>query len=695
MTEIYLDIKDKLEKWQPAIVFENNQKVDWQLPTELEHGLFTTNIAFLLAKSLRQNPNQIAQDLKADLGDFLTSNSLPLESVQVGPYLNLKLKNEFFTQLIQDQTLSSPTQNTLKQIEKTVLLDYVGANVAKRLHVGHMRNLNLGEALRRLLKLKYSTVVTDNHWGDWGVQFGIIIWGWKQIILNNDFNLEIPQINIEDYENSPVETLQAIYVWGNTQEKLVENWKDLVRDEFLKLEKGDSQNRDLWEKFVNVSKAELKADLDLFKVPMHDLEQGESFYEPDMASLTEYMDQNNIWSQEDVARYFDFDKLSESWTELDEIQRKEISKFGRAYLISSNGYTSYCYRDTAARWQWARDYQADLMISIVDKTQKHNFDQAFSIICYLASRDDFKVLNQGFEGKINELADPRFRKPMNTKATISRLKFENLVHVGYGFLSLPEGKMSTRKGTVIILKDLVNQVQEAAKENLKSKNSEISEDDLKTRSKTIAIAALKWFDLNRDSWADIILDIPQILQFEGNTGVYQLYTYARLRRVREKGEIEAKAKKEIPKQSQDDTSLVQSSKSKVQSEEEGKIGGELNMSFRENREILEEFSGQISPVGRNDTSFNDLFTQAEKLIIQQMYTLPETLDKAVLSYKPHLICNHLYSLCDKINSWYNSTPILKEENEDRKAALLLLVEQMTDHIKFALDLLAIEVLEEI
>ena len=77
-----------------------------------------------------------------------------------------------------------------------------------------------------------------------------------------------------------------------------------------------------------------------------------------------------------------------------------------------------------------------------------------------------------------------------------------------------------------------------------------------------------------------------------------------------------------------------------------------------------------------------------------MYTLPEALEKAVLSYKPHLICNHLYSLCDKINSWYNSTPILKEENQNRKAALLLFVEQMTDHIKFALDLLAIDVLEE-
>lgn len=667
MSEIYLGIKAKLCLWQPVIVSANDQKVEWQLPTELEHGLFTTNIAFLLAKSLRQNPNQIAQDLKADLDEFLSSNNLPLESVQVGPYLNLKLKNDFFVELIQGKTLSSLAQNALNKIDKTVLLDYVGANVAKRLHVGHMRNLNLGEALRRLLELKYSTVITDNHWGDWGVQFGIIIWGWKQIILNNDFNLEIPQINIEDYENRPVETLQAIYVWGNAQEKLVENWKDLVRDEFLKLEKGDSQNLDLWEKFVNVSKTELKADLDLFNVPMHDLEQGESFYEPDMAKLTEYMDQNNIWSQEDVARYFDFDKLSESWAELDETQRKEISKFGRAYLISSNGYTSYCYRDTAARWQWARDYQADLMISVVDKTQKHNFDQAFSIICYLASRADFKALNKDIDDKINELADSRFRKPMNIETTISRLKFENLVHVGYGFLSLPEGKMSTRKGTVIILKDLVNQVQEAAKENLKSKNTEIQDTELETRSKIIAIAALKWFDLNRDSWADIILDIPQILQFEGNTGVYQLYTYARLRSILRK----------------------------VRGSEEDNLGDDINMSFRENREILAEFSGQISPFGRNDTNFTDLFTTSEKLIIQQMYTLPETLEKVALSYKPHLICNHLYSLCDKINSWYNSTPILKEENEDRKAILLLLVEQMTDHIKFALDLLAIEVLEEI
>jgi arginyl-tRNA synthetase len=157
MSGIYLDLKQKLEQWQPAIVSSNDQSVEWQLPTELEHGLFTTNIAFLLAKSLRQNPNQIATDLQIDLNQFLDANQLPLESDQVGPYLNLKLKNNFFAELIKSETLTSPAQKALNKVGKTVLLDYVSPNVAKPLHAGHIRNANLGESLRRLFTLKYKT----------------------------------------------------------------------------------------------------------------------------------------------------------------------------------------------------------------------------------------------------------------------------------------------------------------------------------------------------------------------------------------------------------------------------------------------------------------------------------------------------------------------------------------------------------
>lgn len=667
MSDLYSQLKSKLQTWAPTLLNENETRIEWQIPSEPEHGILTTNIAFILAKSLRQNPNQIAQSLKLELDHFINANQLQIESIQVGPYLNLKLKTEFYTKIVQENILVQNQQNSLQKEAKTVLLDYVGANVAKRLHAGHMRNLNLGESLRRILSLKYDKIITDNHWGDWGVQFGVLLWGWKQIIIQNKFNLEIPEISLESYDQDPVGTLQQIYVWANAQESSVENWKELVRAEFISLSDKDAQNTELWLDFVKASKADIKADLELFKVKLHDIEQGESFYEPDMSRLTDFMNQNQLWQIENQARFFDFENLVEDWIDLKDQSKKEIAKFGRAYLISSSGYTSYCYRDVAARWQWARDYQANLMISVVDKTQKHNFDQAFSIIQYLASLNSFADLNHDlrqnktFSNGINTQADPNFAISIDTQKTLAILQdSDSLVHVGYGFLSLPEGKMSTRKGNVLLIKDLVNEVQTAAKANLSQKNPEINFENLETRSKIIAIAALKWFDLNRDSWADIVLDVPQILQFEGNTGVYQLYTYARLRSILKK---------------------IKAEKLKIKNEQNQSKTPSETLQFLELNQKLD--------------NTQDLFNEAEKLMIQQIYTFPETLERAAQNYKPHFICNHLYTLCDKINSWYNSTSIMKELDPHRQTLLLELVSQITEHLSFVLDLLGIEVLEEI
>ena len=625
MSEIYLDLKQKMEQWQPAIVSNNAQKVEWQLPTEPEHGLFTTNIAFLLAKSLRQNPNQIATDLQIDLIQFLEVNQLSLEPVQVGPYLNLKLKNEFFVELIKNKTLTSLAQKALNKEEKTVLLDYVSPNVAKPLHAGHIRNANLGESLRRLFTLKYKKVITECYWGDWGVQFGILLWAWKKFLeiksIQVTINGVLETVSTEDIDKAPIETMVRIYVWGNQVKEQTENWDEIVRSEFLALESGNKENRELWSMFLDISKQNMANELAVLNLPKFDLEQGESYFESEFLALADFLEAQDLWKREEKARFIDLEDISIAWENISDEKRRLVKSFGRCYLISSTGYSSYALRDMSARISWVKNIQADLMITVTGNEQKHHFEQFISIICYLATLPSFKE-KYGLELAL-------------------KLNTENIVHIPYGFMTLTEGKMSTRKGNILTASDLINQIIEEAKRVILEKNPEKTE--VEQKSKIIGVAALKWFDLNRDSSSDLVLDIPKILQFEGNTGVYQLYTYARLR--------------SILRKEQNSKSKIQSVEFKVQSE--------------------------------------DLFTQAEKRIIQQMYTLPETLEKAVLSYKPHLICNHLYSLCDKINSWYNSTPILKEENEDRKKLLLCLVEQMTDHIAFALDLLAIEVLEEI
>jgi arginyl-tRNA synthetase len=517
-----------------------------------------------------------------------------------------------------------------------VIFDYIGANVAKRLHIGHMRNCNIGDSLRRILSLKYPNLITDNHWGDWGVNMGILIWGWKNYD-HSSFGSE-----------TLIEKLTAIYVWANNQKDIVENWDKLVRDEFLKLEQKDEENYKLWQEFITTTKKDLQQDLDLLNVPPLQLEQGESFYEADMAWLTSFLDKYNIWKSEDKARFFDFNELADKWQGLTPEQTKFIANLGRSYLISSSGYTSYCYRDVGARLQWARDHGAELMLSVTDKTQKHNFDQAFTIISYLATLPEFQ------EELSNYLTNnqPLHLGLVSTKSCegiIASLQLSNMKHIGYGYLKLSEGKMSTRKGNVIPLRDLFSQVQSSALEVLSQKamdkNIELAE--LQQRAKKVTVAALKWNDLKQFFEQDIIFDINQVLKFEGNTGVYQLYTYARLNSVRSK------------------MSAVELSKNHPQEGRHSQV-----------EEVL---------------SANHNLLPSEKLILQQLWSVSEVLEQVCTKMEAHLLCNYLYEVCNNLNKWYNDTPILKDT--ERAVVLALFLDKVLATLAFCLDLLGIEVLE--
>ena len=495
-------LKNQLNLWQPTVLQSNPElsqelSINWMLPSSLTHGILTTNIAFQLAKTLRQNPNIIAQNLLVDLQSFVSSNNLNLKCSAIGAYLNVAFEDDFWSQYVATDIDYSKLVETSNS---KFALDYIGANVAKRLHAGHMRVCNIGDCIRRVMKLKYPNLITDNHWGDWGINMGILLWGWK----NYDHNSFEVQMEL-------IDRLSTIYVWSNAQKTVIENWDKAVRQEFLKLEKGDEENYNLWQQFILTTKTDLAQDLKMMNVPPLDIEQGESFYEQDMAILTEFMNTHNIWKSEGEARFFDFDEVANNWANISPQFAKRVSTFGRSYLISSTGYTSYCYRDVATKFQYARDLKVDRSLVITDKTQAHNFDQAFGVICYLASLPQF--VDQFGE----QVAD--------------RLKWQAMNHLGFGFLSLSSGKMSSRKGNVLLLRDLVAEVESQARITIGLKSPDISVDVVDYRAVKLALSAIKWNDLKQSYDQDIVLDIPTILNFEGNTGVYQLYTYARLNSV--------------------------------------------------------------------------------------------------------------------------------------------------------------------
>ena len=611
------ELKSLLSNFQPKLT---EKQMVWTLPTDLEHGILTTNIAFILAKELRQNPNQIAESLSNEINTWLSTFDKSIISKPIGAYVNIIPNETFYTEILQPNS----TKNLVKTSDQKFILDYIAANVAKKLSIGNMRNCNIGDSIRRILQLKYPNLITDNHWGDWGVNMGILIWGWK-VFDHSTF----------ETNESMIDILTKIYVWANAQKEVVEGWDNLVRQEFLKLEQKDQTNYKLWQEFILTTKQDLRLDLDLMGVPKHDIEQGESFYEGDMNLLTAFLEKHNLWIAEDKARYFDFEILAQNWQGIDDEFRKKVSHFGRCYLISSTGYTSYCYRDVATKLQYARDLKADLALVVTDKTQKHNFDQAFSIICYLASIPEF-ISEFG-----QEVAD--------------RIVWQNMKHLGYGFLKLESGKMSARKGNVILLRDLVKDVELEAKRIIleKTPNSGLNTIDIKARK--IALAAIKWNDLKQSYEQDITFDINQVLNFVGNTGVYQLYTYARLNSVLKK----LKA---------------------VEVQNSPYLGGGKAKSFDEGSSTIINTNNPLN------------LYPIEQAILKQIWTLPETLETICDNYQIHLLTNHLYQLSNLINKWYNDVPILKDP---RNQFMKIFIIKIMDYLKFSLDLLGIEVVDEI
>lgn len=580
----YLELKQLLAGWKPD--------AEWSIPKDANFGLLSTNVAFRLAKELGQAPPAIAETLVADLNAYLKTHKQSdwLAAKTVGPYINVELTPAAYAELasvVDTQLLVTP-------VKRRVMLEYISTNVAKRLHAGHMRNLNIGDALRRVLELKYgSGLTTDNHWGDWGVQFGALLWGYKR------------EFDPVAYANDPVGELQRVYVWSNAQKVVVENWDDQIRQEFVKLEQGDIENRKLWEEFVAVSKAEQKDELKLLNVKPTDLELGESAYEGIMAELTEFMDRERLWQIDGNARYFDLPELDE-----------QFKNFGRCYLISSNGYTTYAYRDVAARLEWARRYDIETAITVTDKNQSHNFDQAFSIIRYLA---ELPVFAQTFGEKPTAL-----------------LQNGELVHLGYGFLSLTTGKMSTREGNVLRLTELVDEAISAARDQIVGRDSKLAAAELERRARVVGVASLKWADLNRDPATDVVLDPAQITAFEGNTGTYQLYAYARLRSVLRKAGMMRVA---TPK-------------------------------------------------------FNEL-NESERQLLQRLYSFPATVTLVSESFRLNLICEHIGGLTAEVSRWYEANPILKQADDDRRATMLGICDLVCAQLRQGLDLLGIEVLEEL
>ena len=436
-------------------------------------GDYQYNGAMSLAKTYHDNPMNIATKIKDSIKDFSELKSV---SVANPGFINIKLSDEFLIDFA-NETLKDITSNYNLGINKTIFLDYGGPNVAKVLHVGHLRSANIGQALNNLCKAVGCTTISDIHLGDWGRPMGMVILEIKTRYPNlayfqDDYNGEDVDFNLTN------EDLLELYPTATTKAKENESIMEEARKINLELQNKHKGYYALWQKIVKVSVDEIKKIYQDLNVDF-DLWEGESDNSLYMDELFNYLYGKNIIEKSNGAEVINV---------LEETDNKEIPPL---ILVKSNGAISYEATDLAAIWERIHKYKLDEIWYIVDKRQELHFTQVFRA----AQKSDI----------VKE----------NTK----------LIFNGFGTMNGPDGKpFKTRDGGVMPLKDLLDSVTKVCSKRL----MESIQENRNEIAKTIAVAAIKYADLLPNRTTDYNFDIEKFTDLNGKTGTYLLYSCVRM-----------------------------------------------------------------------------------------------------------------------------------------------------------------------
>ena len=423
---------------------------------------------FRLAKELRKAPPAIANEIKEKIEAVEE-----IEKIEVaGGYLNFFINKSILTKEVLEE-ISKAEQYGKSEIgkEKNIVIDYSAPNIAKPFHIGHLRSTVIGGALYNIYKYLGYNVTGVNHLGDYGTQFGKLIEGYK--MWGKEY----------DIEKDPINELTKIYIRINEACKNDEQILENCRNNFKKLEDGDSYCVEIWKKFRELSLQEFQKVYDLLGSKF-DSWNGESFYSDKMPEVIEILEKTGKLIESQGAKIID-------------LEDKGINT--PCIIEKSNGSTTYATRDLAAIIYRARTYDFDKALYVTSYEQVLHFKQVFEVA---------KLLG----------LDEKYTK--------------GLEHVSFGMVLLPEGKMSTREGNIIKLEELLNEAISRAKEIIEQKNPEL--ENKEEVAKKVGIGAVIFNDMSASRIKDEVFDWTTILNFQGETGPYVQYTYVRTKSVLEK-----------------------------------------------------------------------------------------------------------------------------------------------------------------
>lgn len=449
---------------------------------------YQCNGAMAAAKEYKKAPFMIADEVAAKLAE--ASMFSMTESVKPG-FLNLKLDEAFLASYVADMQKDEGRFGCEKaKNPKTIMIDYGGPNVAKPLHVGHLRSAIIGESIKRIGKFVGHKVIGDVHLGDWGLQMGLIITELKLrqpdlVYFDENFEGEYPK-------EAPftISELEEIYPTASKKSKEDEAYKEAAMQATYELQNGRKGYQALLSHILNVSVTDLKKNYENLNVSF-ELWKGESDAQPYIPAMVQKMKDDGFAYVSDGALVVDVKEDTDT---------KEIPP---CMILKSDGASLYNTTDLATIVWREEDYDPDEIIYVVDKRQELHFVQVFRC------------------ARKTGLVKPE-----------TELKF-----LGFGTMNGKDGKpFKTRDGGVMRLEYLVseidNEMLKKINENQKSKeNLGISEEEAKETAKTVALAAIKYGDLSNQASKDYIFDIDRFTSFEGNTGPYILYTIVRIKSI--------------------------------------------------------------------------------------------------------------------------------------------------------------------
>ena len=465
-------LQQSIEQLQQQAILPNDiqPRIHVERTKDKSHGDFATNLAMMLAKPAKKNPRELA----ILLIKYLPESAKIAKTNIAGPgFINFFVDQSALIEQL-DKALNDEHLGIELPTSQTIVVDYSSPNLAKEMHVGHLRSSIIGDAVVKALEFVGHKVIRQNHVGDWGTQFGMLLAYMEELRTENKQNDEL---NLSDLEN--------FYRAAKLRFDESADFANRARELVVALQSGDAYCNQLWKEFNDISLTHCHEVYERLGVSLtRDDVRGESCYNNDLPQIVAALKDKNLLTENQGAQC----------VFLDEFKNKEGEPLPIIVQKADGGYL-YATSDLAAIRYRTQTLNADRVLYFVDMRQALHFQQVFN----LAHKAGFASDNQQLE------------------------------HMGFGTMNGPDGKpFKTRSGGTVKLIDLIKEAEQKAYALVKEKNPQLDDESLKSIAHVVGIGSVKYAELSKHRSSDYIFSFDNMLSFEGNTAPYLLYALTRV-----------------------------------------------------------------------------------------------------------------------------------------------------------------------